>query len=572
MLKKYKIIWGNMAFRKKLAISYLLAMFVPIMVMGIFSFHISKKNLYRQAIQGFETYDEQLVKEVDNYFERYELNLNQIAVDYRIQSVMLTRASSDYALLTLVNGYFEPLIYNMSTLDNYVNQVLLYTNCGRYPSTLIKDVSLITEQPWYQNLGDEKTVKWHISNGAIYGARNIFELNSRGQKLGTICMEVDYQQLFHSFLYEQDYTQGILLKNPDGECTFIRKADGTANETVIDHLDTADHNEITVNGRKYLLIDYPLSATGYRIYFYMACDDLVIDTTNIFYTLVPVLLCCLLSTIIIMQLFSRSFTRPIEQLNTQMQEVSDGNFMIEAHSKYNDEIGQLTNRFASMIQKIRELITQVYQAEILKKDAQLETLQAQINPHFLYNAFSVINWKAIEIENDEISYFVRELAKFYRSALNSGQTLLPVSKVIENIRAYVNICLVMYNNSFETEYLIEESLNDIPMLNLLLQPVVENAIEHGVRKLRKRKGRIVIRAWEEAPYLFLEVEDNGVGMTQEQLQTILYVDRPGYALKNINERILIYYGDDCGISFESIPDEYTKVRLKLKKSVLHSKD
>lgn len=565
MIKKIELFWRNLIFRKKLALSYLLAIIVPIVVMGLFSFHISKNNLYRQAIQGYENYNKQLIQEVNTYFQRYELNLNQIAVDYRVQSAILTRAASDYALLTLVNGYFEPLIYNISMLDEYVHQVLVYTNCKRYPSVLIKDVSLVAEEPWYLNQGENSSVKWYITDDYIYGSRNILELNSRGQKLGTICMKVYYQKLFHSFLFDNNFNQGILLQDRNGECLFLKKTNREADNTIVSLLNNVKNQEIMIDHDNYLLLSYPLGNTEYQIHFYMAYNDLIIDTSNIFLTLIPVILCCFFSIFLIMQIFSRSFTRPIEQLNQKIQEVSQCNFEINVHSKYNDEIGQLTNQFAYMVQKINQLITQVYQAEILKKDAQLQTLQAQINPHFLYNAFSVINWKAIETDNLEISYFVLELSKFYRTTLNSGQTQLPISKVIENIKAYINICLIMYNHSFDTEYYISESLYDISILNLLLQPIVENAIEHGIRKVRNRRGKIIIRAWEEDNYVYLEVKDNGIGMTSDQIENILNINKSGYALKNINKRIKIYYGDDCGIHFQSVPDRYTIVQLKLKK-------
>ena len=157
----------------------------------------------------------------------------------------------------------------------------------------------------------------------------------------------------------------------------------------------------------------------------------------------------------------------------------------------NDEIGKLIHTFNSMLKRIRSLIDEAYVQKLKAKEYQLNALRAQINPHFLYNTLSLISARAIIAEQTEISETVQLLTLFYRTSLNKGQDITTIRNELENIKAYISIQLILTNHSFLVEYQLEEALLELPIPCLILQPIVENAIEHGLRSSRRQPRRCV---------------------------------------------------------------------------------
>lgn len=199
-------------------------------------------------------------------------------------------------------------------------------------------------------------------------------------------------------------------------------------------------------------------------------------------------------------------------------------------------------------------------------------MQTQINPHFLYNSLSLVNWKAIEIGADDICLLTTHLSKYYRTMLNRGKRIIRVRDELENIRAYIGIQLMMHDNGFETVYEVEEAILDNFMLNFTLQPIVENAIEHGVDRKEDAPGRITVRAARTNGMLRFEVEDNGPGMTREELETVLVSQSPGYGLKNVNERIKLAFGEEFGLELKSTFGEGTVAVVLLPDHIVESRE
>ena len=158
-----------------------------------------------------------------------------------------------------------------------------------------------------------------------------------------------------------------------------------------------------------------------------------------------------------------------------------------------------------MVSRLRQLIMEVYQQKLAQKNAELTALQAQINPHFLYNSLSIINWKAIEAGEDEISYVTLALSTYYRTSLNRGETMTTVAKEIDNIRAYLKIQLVMHDNEFRVVEQISDGLNDYMIPKLILQPLAENAIDHGIDVSDNEDPTLWLTIREEAEHIFFEM-------------------------------------------------------------------
>ena len=195
----------------------------------------------------------------------------------------------------------------------------------------------------------------------------------------------------------------------------------------------------------------------------------------------------------------------------------------------------------------------------------MRALQAQINPHFLYNSLSLINWKALEAGAQDISQITLSLSTFYRTALNRGSNILTVADEINNMKSYLDIQLVMHDYEFDTNIQIEESILRYKTLNLILQPLIENAIVHGIDMLTDRRGVITITGRENGEEIELIVEDNGVGMEEAQAQKILTEDSKGYGVRNVNERIRLYYGEPYALTIKSTPGIGTRAFIHFPK-------
>ena len=196
----------------------------------------------------------------------------------------------------------------------------------------------------------------------------------------------------------------------------------------------------------------------------------------------------------------------------------------------------------------------------------MDALQSQINPHFLYNSLSIINWKAIEAGEDEISHVTLALSTYYRTSLNRGETMTTVAKEIDNIRAYLKIQLVMHDNEFRVVEQISDGLNDYLIPKLILQPLAENAIDHGIDVSDNENPTLWLTIREEAEHIFFEIRDNGAGMTQEKADQILTYQSSGYGVRNVCDRIHVLYGEKGEMKIESTPGKGTRVFIRIPKN------
>jgi two-component system sensor histidine kinase YesM len=195
----------------------------------------------------------------------------------------------------------------------------------------------------------------------------------------------------------------------------------------------------------------------------------------------------------------------------------------------------------------------------------MRALQAQINPHFLYNSLSLINWKAIEAGKEDISKLTLALSSFYRTSLNRGNNILTIERELENMESYLKIQSCMHDDSFDVILDVDEDIYPYETLNLILQPLVENSIEHGIDLLEDRKGYIKIIGRMDEEKIYLIVEDNGIGIEPEVLASILEFKTRGYGVRNVNERITLYYGEEYRLQIESEVGKGTRSTITIPK-------
>jgi len=220
-----------------------------------------------------------------------------------------------------------------------------------------------------------------------------------------------------------------------------------------------------------------------------------------------------------------------------------------------------------MLHRLNEVIQESYASKVTQKDAELRALQAQITPHFLYNTLSFVNWKALRSEEHDISHIVVALSKFYRTALNKGGQIITVRDEFENIKSYLEIMLIMKNYSFDVIYEIDEQVYSYQMINLVLQPLVENAIQHGIDKKEAGRGQLKLAAYLGDETVVFTVADNGNGIPEQLIGSLITSQSSGYGLKNVNERIQLKFGEQYGITVSSTIGEGTVMKITIPKVV-----
>ena len=265
---------------------------------------------------------------------------------------------------------------------------------------------------------------------------------------------------------------------------------------------------------------------------------------------------------------SKTLTAPLVRLSESMKKFGQGDFQVNCIIDADDEISSLSKSFNTMVKDMNHLMDTVYHQQLLNQEAELKSLQMQINPHFLYNTLETINWMARENGNREVGEMTVALGKLMRFSLSS-RVFITMREEVENLRRYFSIQKVRYCDKLDVEIIAPESVMDIYLPKLLIQPIAENAIVHGIEEKIDR-GNVCVEIQEQNGDLVIEVRDDGVGMSRELVQQILSAEeevrsgsRAIIGLYNVNKRIQLYYGKKYGLEIHSEPDIGTTVILRL---------
>jgi two-component system sensor histidine kinase YesM len=233
-----------------------------------------------------------------------------------------------------------------------------------------------------------------------------------------------------------------------------------------------------------------------------------------------------------------------------------------------NSIIKLKSNVSRMLYKIRSLVAESYDAKVREREAELKALQSMINPHFLYNTLESINWMAYKYDAGEISSMVTLLAKYFRLSLNKGKDIVTLGDEFSLSSTYLDIQKTRFNDSFEYSIELDDRVSGFLIPKLIMQPVIENALLHGIQKNRGVKGLLSIRAYEEDGFVIIEIIDNGIGMTPEQIEGIMSCssseERKSYGIYNVIERVKLFFSEDSRISITSELQKGTTARYYLK--------
>ncbi|MGO4537923.1 sensor histidine kinase [Paenibacillus sp. 2TAB19] len=327
----------------------------------------------------------------------------------------------------------------------------------------------------------------------------------------------------------------------------------------------------------FIVSDSYSEVTGWHTVVIQDRSTLVAELNHIGSATVTIMAIVSIIAILLSWVIARVVTNPMKKLMHSMKALQIGDFSQRVSFTGNDEIGRLGYLYNSMVSQIKMLIDDVYASSLKQREAELKALQSQINPHFLYNTLNLINWSAVQKGDNEISEMVVSLSQVFRLSLNSGNEYALLEQEMELVRHYLFLQKKRYTSRFSFEIEMDPIVSKLQMPKLLLQPLVENAIIHGIEP-SEGNGIIYVRAYAEQEWAVLEVTDNGPGMPEEQVKRLLgkggiplrnsntVVSHSGMALSNIKERLALFY-EQSVFDIESREGIGTRVQVRIKQGV-----
>ena len=549
-----------MKYRHKLTILLVTVSLVPMLLLVWFSHERMRSLLQEKEIEDMHSILEQTGEGLDSQVEVYTSLLNYLTYSPDIEDLIAETNMDNYYAYQKYTEVADPLLSVPKSYHDAIQQIQLFSESikVRHEFTLVP-ISEVDKEWWYDQLKEDVSVQWIVDSQKpeIAAVRRIY--NGKKQ-IAVLCITLDYDKIFKSFENIVTEESGGIIVNAQGKILFQKEAfteerNGKCEITSPEILD--------VEKGKYAYVNRENAACGWKFFLYKPQSVVDRSVSGILVSEIPLITACLAIILFLGTSFSRIFTKKIEELTENMNQMNQGSRVVTVESDSEDEIGLLVRSFRSMMGEINRLIHEVYENKIALKEFELKALTAQINPHFLYNSLSIINWMAIRGNQREISKVTLSLSMFYRTALSKGQDMVTVDNCIQNIKAYLDIQLVMHDNEFQIVWDIDQEVRGCIVPKLLLQPVVENALEHGLDM--KEEGEKILKLFfqQDGEDVLMAVEDNGPGMEQEEADKLVTYQASGYGLKNVNDRLKLLYGEKYGVLVFSKVGDGTRVEMRI---------
>jgi two-component system sensor histidine kinase YesM len=570
-----------------IAVAFSCLIVVTITVIAWMSYNLStdavKKNSrdYTYQLMG------QVSTNIDSYINYME-NISQMVLsNYDIKEYLLKQV---YLGESGKEDLKQKISFQLNTVLNTrqdISSILIFGTNGEiipYNENIALNPHVDpTEQSWYKKAIEAKgkvvISSSHVQNMILNDYTSVIslsrELNSDvgGEKLGVLLVDLNYSVINDICNKIKLGNKGyVFIVDADGNIVYHPEQQKINNhqkvELISQVMRTPGSSFVTsegINSRMYTI--KASQSTGWKIVGVAYVDELVSNKHDLqkytFFGGIGFLLIAVMLSIIL----SLRISRPIKHLERSMKEVEKGNFDIQVDIQSSNEIGHLSNRFNRMTTEIKELMLQNVKEQELKRKSELQALQAQINPHFLYNTLDSIIWMAELKKSKEVILMTASLAKLFRLSISKGQEFTSIFSEIEHIQSYLTIQKMRYKSKMDFEINVDKSILSYKVIKIVLQPLVENAIYHGIKN-KAGVGSVQITGIRKGNSILLQVIDNGIGMSAEEINDMYRKTRiskhgSGIGVQNVNQRIKLHFGDEYGLRFESELGQGTTVNIWL---------
>lgn len=542
-----------------------------VIVTGV-SMKFTNTSIFENSSEYTHTIIQQMNQNIDSYIDYMENIAYLISSNEDVQDYLFDEKIDNEGRYRILNQ-FQTILDSRSDIRN----VGIISKNGRMlindgSKSVNQDLDLNTQE-WYATALEKpngpiltSSHVQHIISGerpwVITLSRGICDRSGSGEKEGVFFIDLNYSAI--SGLCDQSTvgTKGYaFILDAKGNIVYHPQQQQLYNELQTENIslimDTDEDTVLTGTGNDGKLYSISRSEkTGWT----------VVDCTNVkellsksrqaqsVYVLTAIIL--VIVALLFSRFMARSITLPIQKLRDSMKKVQEGDFSVSdvvVDSK--NEIGSLTKSFDVMTHRIHELMEQNVHEQEEKRKSELKALQSQINPHFLYNTLDSIIWMAEGKKNEEVVLMTASLARLLRQSISNEDEVVPIANEVEYARGYLTIQKMRYKDKLEFQIEVDSSILYIPLIKLVLQPIIENAIYHGL-KYKESKGLLIVKGFMKDGNAVLQVIDDGVGMDEETLAHIYDKHKVNYhsngvGVYNVQKRLKLYYGEDYGITYTS---------------------
>ena len=549
----------------------ILVLSAVVIVTGV-SMKFTNNSIFENSSEYTHTIIQQMNQNIDSYIDYMENIAYLISSNEDVQDYFFDETVDNEGRYRILNQ-FRTILDSRSDIRN----VGIISKNGRMlindgSKSVNQDLDLNTQE-WYSKAlkspnGPILTSSHvqHIISGerpwVITLSRGIRDRSGSGEKEGVFFIDLNYSAI--SELCDQSTvgTKGYaFILDAKGNIVYHPQQQQLYNE-----LQTENISLIMDADKDTVLTDTGNNGKLYSISRSDKTGWTVVDCTNVrellsksrqaqsVYVLTAIVL--VIVALLFSRFMARSITLPIQKLRDSMKKVQEGDFSVsDVVVDSRNEIGSLTKSFDVMTHRIQELMEQNVHEQEEKRKSELKALQSQINPHFLYNTLDSIIWMAEGKKNEEVVLMTASLARLLRQSISNEDEVVPIANEVEYARGYLTIQKMRYKDKLEFRIDVDPSILYIPLIKLVLQPIIENAIYHGL-KYKESKGLLIVKGFMKDGNAVLQVIDDGVGMDEETLSHIYDKHKVNYhsngvGVYNVQKRLKLYYGDDYGITYES---------------------
>ena len=578
--ERKKIVY-NRSIRNSIFIYFTITSLVAVLLIVISIYSRLSSQLYDTVKQE----NVNLVNRVDSSMEVYLRNIMKLSDTIYYGIIKNTNLSEDSI------GEKLTLLYNNN--KEQVSNIALISKEGEpisvVPAARFRKNFKAEDEEWFVNALN-KTENIHFTlphvqkmfekgdnsyNWVISMSRAVEITVGGSTEQAVLLIEMAYQGL-EEVLDEVTLGNGgyIYLMDSNGDIIWHPKFELIAsgrvkeNNLVAAGYDDGSREEV-FNGTRQTVVTKTVGYTGWKLVGVIKGTGISLNMLKTRLFIVFVILLIIFIVIIINSYISFRVTNPIRELEKSVKALEEGNLDADIYMGGSYEVQHLGKSVQDMKFRIKGLMQDIVNEHEEKRKSEFDSLQAQINPHFLYNTLDIIVWQIENEKQSEAVHTVTALARFFRLSLGKGKNIVTVKDEIDHVKNYLMIQHMRFKNKFDYEFDIAEDVLELPSLKLMLQPLVENAIYHGM-EFMDGDGMIMVKAWRKEDELYLSVADNGLGMTEDKVEMILTGKSTsgngrgsGIGVKNVNERIKLYFGEAYGLTIDSEPDEGTTVIIHL---------
>ena len=533
------------------------------------------------------------------YVENTEQLLNQTAIsleDYlrsmrRISDAMYYSVIKDKDLATEGLDEEMDLLYEANK-DNLVSIACYARDGGLVAAAPIANVKAgisVTDQEWFQdavdqlenfhfsiphvqNLFDDPSYRYHW---VVSLSRTVELTNNGGTMQGVLLVDMNYSSITQLLeKVNQDVSKEyVYLMDRNGEIIYHPKQNlirtgllGEDNQDVSGYEDGTTREHFEKENR--MVTVKTISYTGWKLVGVVPMETFSMGLEETRYLMILLVALALLATMILNQLVSARIAKPLKKLNDSVKEWEAGNLEPDIYVGGSLEVAHLGKTLQSTVAQIRQLMKDIVTEQEEKRKSELDALQSQINPHFLYNTLDSIVWMITGERYREAVFMITQLGSLFRVSLSRGKTIISIEDEIRHAQNYMSIQKIRYKNAFQVEFQVEPEVQQCCTVKLVLQPLLENAIYYGMEYM-DGEGEILVKGYEKDGDIYLEVQDNGLGMPEEEAAKLLTESSrerkrgSGVGLINVDSRIRLRFGKEYGLLIESHPDEGMKVTIHI---------